>query len=293
MATPMTATQWRTQMRKWLAPVKEYTGWETRKRPGSFSPVGVVIHHTGSDTGQNSPNYDDFLFKVGRPADGIPGPLCHSACEMDGDIILGATGRANHAGKGSSTTLNLVKKDAAPRGSEIHPGPDNTDCNAQYYGLEVKYDGGQPMTLKQYDSAVRWAAAICDFYGWSAGSVIGHRESTSRKGDPGHNPMDEFRRDVDARLKAGPGGASVPPPAPNLPPKEDDMPLTDNERQALGKAEWLANQFAANGQFTADLNKASWLAEQFAADGQLTVLLRSIQADLTQIKTKLNSTTGA
>ena len=59
------------------------------------------------------------------------------------------------------------------------------------------------------------------------------------------------------------------------------MPLTDDERQALGKAEWLADQFSANGQFTADLNKASWLAEQFAATGPRDKKGRSLrQLDL-------------
>lgn len=213
MAVPMTAAQWRTQMRKWGAPFQEYSGWSSRQRPGAFSPVGIVIHHTGSDGGQNSPTYDHFLFVEGRPAEGIPGPLCQSACEMDGDVLLGAIGRANHAGKGASNTLNLVKAGNAPTGSEINPGADSLDGNAQYYGLEVKYDGGQPMTAKQYESALRWAAAICDFYGWDEGHVIGHREHTKRKGDPGNCPMDRFRRDLASLLKtAGSGGNTPTPP---------------------------------------------------------------------------------
>ena len=48
------------------------------------------------------------------------------------------------------------------------------------------------MTAKQYDSAVRWAAAICDFYGWSAGSIVGHKEWWSRKPDPGSTLMAKF-----------------------------------------------------------------------------------------------------
>lgn len=208
MAAPMTAAQTRAAMTKWRVQYKEYSGWTTRKRPGSFAPVGLVIHHTGSDSGQNSPNYDYFLFVEGRPADGIPGPLCQAACEMDGDLILGAIGRANHAGSGSASTLKTVQNGNAPLTATVKPGADNINGNGWYYGLEVKFDGGQPMTAKQYDNAVRWAAAICDFYGWNAGHVIGHKEHSARKPDPGSTFMGKFRADVAARLKAGPGGTT-------------------------------------------------------------------------------------
>lgn len=231
MAAPMTAAQTRAAMKKWRVPLKEFSGWTTRKRPGSFAPVGLVVHHTGSDAGQNSTSYDKFLFVTGRPDEGIPGPLCQATCEMDGDVIVGAIGRANHAGSGSAATLSVVRADRASRTAEIKPGPDGTNGNGWFYGLEVKFDGGQPMTAKQYDSAVRWAAAICDFYGWTAGSVIGHKEWSSRKPDPGHTFMAKFRRDVDARLKAGPGGSTTPvtpppvvkPPVSTPPPLEDDL----------------------------------------------------------------------
>jgi len=231
MAAPMTAAQTRAAMKKWRVPFKEYSGWTTRKRPGSFAPVGLVIHHTGSDGGQNSASYDHFLFVEGRPAEGIPGPLCQATCEMDGDLILGAIGRANHAGSGSSRTLATVRADKAPTTATIKPGPDDTNGNGWFYGLEVKFDGGQPMTAKQYDSAVRWAAAICDFYKWTAGSIVGHKEWSSRKPDPGSTFMGKFRADVNARLKAGPGGAPTggtptPPPATS----EGDFTVAEADR---------------------------------------------------------------
>lgn len=212
MASPMTPTQWRAAMKKWAVDWNEYQGWTTRKRPGSFAPVGIVIHHTGSDAGQNSPSYDHFLFVEGRPAEGIPGPLCQAADEMDGDVIQGAIGRANHAGMGSSRTLAAIRADNASLTGTIRPGPDDTNGNGWLYGIEVKFDGGQPMTAKQYDSAVRFCAAICDFYGWTAGSIVGHKEWSSRKPDPGSTDMAKFRRDVNARLKAGPGQLEVTPP---------------------------------------------------------------------------------
>jgi hypothetical protein len=207
MARPMTFAQTRTAMQKWHVQCRELPGWTTRGRDpehGPFSDVrGIVIHHTGSDAGQ-SDDYLRFLAIDGRP--NLPGPLCNVATDMDGDLWLIAQGRANHAGSGSSAVLAKVTGENYPGyASELKPGPDDTDGNAHFYGNEVRYDGGQPMTAKQYASAVRWAAAICDFHGWSALSIIGHREWTSRKPDPGNCPMNKFRLDVAALLKAGPG----------------------------------------------------------------------------------------
>lgn len=235
MAKPMSKAEWITAMTLWQVPVKYYPGWDTRGRdfinPSlAFDAInGVVIHHTGSDAGQ-SDDYLAFLFKTGRPTEGIPGPLCHSAADMDGDLNMGAIGRANHAGQGSSVTLgHVVNEDYTGYQNELKPGPDNTDGNAHFYGCEVRYDGGQPMTPKQYQAALRWAAAICHHYGWSALSVIGHREWTTRKNDPGNCPMTKFRSDVAALLKAGPPKTTPKPPVkpPVTPPKEDTLSAQD------------------------------------------------------------------
>jgi hypothetical protein len=61
------------------------------------------------------------------------------------------------------------------------------------------------MSTAAYRTALLHAAAICDFYGWSALSVIGHKEHTRRKDDPGHCLMNRFRTDLAAVLRAGPG----------------------------------------------------------------------------------------
>jgi hypothetical protein len=215
----MTAAEFVAALTKWRVPLKLFPGYATRGRPGSWSDVkGVVIHHTGSDS--QSDSYDSWLFTEGRASEGIPAPLAHATADFDGDLHLGAVGRANHAGKGSSATLaHVMSEDHDGYDRELSPGADDTDGNARYYGLEVKYDGGQPMTAAQYRTAVLFAAAICDHYGWSALSVIGHREHTRRKNDPGKCSMSQFRRDVRAALLAGPSGtgtrpADVPAPAP-------------------------------------------------------------------------------
>lgn len=217
----MTPTETRIAYAKWEVRVSFYPGWETRGRPASTGPHkdarGIVIHHTGSDKGQ-TPEYNHFLFVDGRASEGIPGPLCNETTEMDGDVIIGAVGRANHAGSGSSKTLEIVSAGKAPGTYELKPGPDNIDGNAYYYGNEVKYDGGQPMTTLARKSALLAAAARCDHHNWGAGHVIGHKEHTLRKGDPGHELMNKFRTDLAILLAAGPSGAD--PGTPGTPPKD-------------------------------------------------------------------------
>lgn len=251
----MTAAEHRAACKKWGVQYREFSGWTTRKRPGAFTDIrGIIIHHTGSDA--QSDSYLDWIFTEGRASEGIPAPLCHVSTDMDGDVWLGAIGRANHAGKGSSSTLaKVTTEDYNGFAAEITAGLDNTDGNAHFYGNEVRYDGDQPMIAKQYASAVRWAAAICDHYGWSAMSVIGHREWSRRKPDPGKCPMNKFRADVAALLRAGPGG--VKPTTPSKPANttpEDDVSLTPAQAEQLAKAAWLADQFAYNGQIKVQLN---------------------------------------
>lgn len=210
MSRFMTAAEYVAALRKWGVDPTLYPGYATRTRPGLHDEaVGIMKHHTGSDSGQNSPSYNRFLFVDGRASEGIPGPLCNVTTEMDGELILGAVGRANHAGKGSGSTLALVRQGKAPMSGEIRPGPDTIDGNRYYYGDEVKYDGGQAMTAAQRRTSMLHDAAVCDFHGWNAGHVIGHREHSSRKGDPGHEDMGRWRRDLQALLNAGPPGTKL------------------------------------------------------------------------------------
>jgi hypothetical protein len=127
-------------------------------------------------------------------------------------------GRANHAGTFAQNAVDAMKAE-----SSTHPRPDAAepvDANAMTYGLEVENlgDGQDPYPAVQYEAAVRWAAALCRTHGWSAESVIGHREGTRRKTDPSFG-MTAFRTDVAERLTH---------PA-NWNPTEDDMPLTADD----------------------------------------------------------------
>lgn len=205
MATPMTVSQVVSQCKKWKVPYEVYS--DAVGRPGSFTPIGFIVHHTGGPFTE-SDSYLKFLFEVGRPAEGIPAQLCQFSGGPSGKIYIGKMARANHAGRGDFTTRQLVGAENYPGYSrEIKPGSDDYGTgNALYYGLEINYPGTIKMKNAQYNSAVRLAAAIMDFHDWSALSSIGHREHSSRKWDPGQCPLDKFRIDVRDLLIAGPEG---------------------------------------------------------------------------------------
>lgn len=213
MATPLTADQFRTALKAEGVKISEYPGWRTRNRnhKGPWGGVnGVTIHHTA---GRNSLR----LCVEGTAA--LPGPLCHTHLAKDGTATLVGYGRTNHAGTFAANAHAAVLNE-----SPTHPRPDAAepvDGNAHYYGIEVENlgDGEDPYPAVQYDQVVRWAAALCRAHGWSAHSVIGHKEGTRRKIDPSFD-MTTFRAAVAERLKH-PASWS-----PGSLPEEDEMPLT-------------------------------------------------------------------
>jgi hypothetical protein len=209
MAKPLTLAQIVAAYKKWSVPHKVYAGAGTRGRPGGITDaVAVLEHHTGG--GSASASYLYFLFVTGRPSDGIPGPLCNEATDMGGTVHIGAVGRANHAGSGAANTRAAVGSENYPGySSELKPGPDVLNGNPLYYGNEWIYSGTRPPTPAQYRGAALAAAARADAHGWTALSVIAHREHTRRKGDPFGVKMYQFRTTVAAILKAGPGATKA------------------------------------------------------------------------------------
>lgn len=223
-STPMTVDQWRAQLKKFDVPFREISDFKsaTSGRDDEtglkFGPVyGCVIHHTGSD-GPDSSNQS----LIDRGRSDLPGPLAHSGLNDNGVIDMFTWKRANHAGGGDPDVLAAVKSENYgdyPPPPDKHQGePGAADGNDVFYGLETYYSGSHPMTKVQYQSAVGWAAAICDFHGWSSKSVIGHKEWSDWKPDPGQVDMKKFRQDVQARLDAVNGGTTPPPAEPKFIP---------------------------------------------------------------------------
>lgn len=210
MATPMTADQFVAALKAEGLDVVEMTGWRTNNRNHikAWGPVnGVVIHHTaGTDS-------KSFVFH--GTAD-LPGPLCNSYLPKDGTVYMVGNGRANHAGTFAANAFSAMLNE-----DEVHPYPDAyepIDANSRTYGIEIENlgDGKDYYPTAQYDAAVKWAAAICRFHGWTEHSVIGHKEGTRRKIDP-KGPigsasgaawdMNKFRDDVAVQLGRKPAPA--------------------------------------------------------------------------------------
>lgn len=219
MATPLTADRLLGTLRAEGVNVHESKSWRTHNRDDetgrAWGPVnGIVIHHTA---GSNS------LALCYNGTSSLPGPLCHTHLSKAGVATMVGYGRANHAGSFAQNAHDAVVAE-----SSVHPRPDAAepvDANDRYYGIEIENLGTSrdPYPSVQYDAAVRWAAAICRAHGWTAHSVIGHREGTRRKIDPLFD-MDTFRDAVAARLAHS---------ADWDPHEEDDMPTATEIADAV------------------------------------------------------------
>ena len=206
MAAPMTADETVAALTRWRVRFREVEGWRTRNRNhiGPWGPVhGLMLHHTGDDAADGT----DLRIVV-RGRAGLPGPLSQFGCDDKGTIWLVGCGRANHAGGGDPRVLRAVIEegyDVRPPLPNEHTGsPGAVDGNTRFYGVEVFYSGERPPTRLARRSLVLLGAAICDHHGWSAKSVIGHKEWSDHKWDPGRLDMPAFRLAVARRLAAGP-----------------------------------------------------------------------------------------
>ncbi|MFF7415584.1 peptidoglycan-binding protein [Streptomyces lydicus] len=210
MATPLTADRLVAALRAEGVKVIEYGKWRTHNRAGhgAWGPLnGVMIHHTVTSGTDASVRicYDGY-------AD-LPGPLCHGVIAKNGDVYLVGNGRANHAGLGDDDVLAaVVAERKLPTTNE-----NNVDGNAHFYGFECVNlgNGADPWPAEQLDAIERVSAAICRAHGWSAASVIGHKEWTNTKVDPRGFSMTTMRERVDRRLGTKPG---KPVPAPKFEP---------------------------------------------------------------------------
>lgn len=220
MAAPLSPDQLLAALRAEGVNVREYPGWRTHSRDAAsgrpFGPVnGIVIHHTAGR--------DSLALCVNGTAS-LPGPLCHTHLSKAGVATMLSAGRANHAG-----TFAQNAHDAVVAESATHPRPDSAepvDGNDHYYGIEIENlgDGIDPYPIAQYDQAVRWGAALCRAHGWTADSVIGHKEGTRRKIDPSFS-MRVFRFAVAERLKH-PAGWSPETST----PEEEEMALSAEDK---------------------------------------------------------------
>jgi hypothetical protein len=244
--TPLTADQWLRILRAEGVKVSEYPGWRTRSRDSAtgltFGPVRMILnHHTA---GRNS---RDIVAKTGVP--GLPAPLAHIHLAKDGTATMCSAGRANHAGPMAVNAYQSFRDELS-----AHPAPSRAsgtiDGNDVSYGVETENlgDGTDVYPRAQYDAWVRLDAAVCRHHGWTAESVGCHKEtSVEGKIDPkgpveGYGTRgrftftpDQFRRDVDERLKHGPDWS----------PGEEEDPMAGMTKQDIYKAVWETDAITA------------------------------------------------
>lgn len=218
MATPLTADQQLIAFRGEGCKVVEHKDWRTHNRnhKGAWGEVhGVMIHHTVT-TGTAS----SVELCYNGHSD-LPGPLCHTVGAKDGTLYMVGNGRANHAGLGDDDVLRaLTAENKLPADNEA-----NTDGNRCFYGIELINlgNGKDPWPEVQIEAAARWAAALCRAHGWTAKSVLAHKEWQPGKIDPTFD-MDDFRDRVQRILEGKP---SKPAPSKPTPAKPKPKPVVD------------------------------------------------------------------
>jgi len=197
MAPPMSASAFLRALKAEGLTVVEVGDWRdhNRNHKGPWGPVhGVMIHHTVT---KGSAATVDICRKG---YSGLPGPLCHGVITKDGRVHLVGYGRANHAGLGDDDVLRAViaEKKTFPPDNEA-----NTDGNRHFYGFECENlgDGKDPWPDAQLEAVEKVSAAICRHHGWTARSVIGHREWQPGKVDPKGFSMSDLRDRIHDRLK--------------------------------------------------------------------------------------------
>jgi hypothetical protein len=161
--------------------VKKVKGWQGRTVGGTFSPRGVLCHHTASDRDSGpAPALGTVTF--GRSD--LPGPLSNFLLARDGTVYFIAAGRCNHAGLGGPI-----------KGIPLNSG------NTFLFGIEAENNGvDEKWPEKQMNAYAILCAVLCEKLNVGASQVLAHKEYTSRKIDP-HFDMDIFRKRVRREMK--------------------------------------------------------------------------------------------
>jgi hypothetical protein len=229
MSAPVTAAKFLAALKAEGLTVIEVGSWRTHNRnsKGPWGPVhGTMIHHTVTRGSANTVR----ICRDGYAE--LPGPLCHGVITKDGRVHLVGYGRTNHAGGGDPDTLAAV---IAENYGNTPPTPnvgnsDGVDGNRHFYGFECENmgDGEDPWPAPQLEAIERVSAAVCRLFGWTAKSVIGHKEWSDDKSDPRGFSMVDMRARVQARLDGHDnGGGTDPDPGGEVPTDPNAYPGAD------------------------------------------------------------------
>lgn len=190
-------------------PVIEEPGWQDRGTGGTYTPIGVLLHHTAGPASGNLPSLG--VVKNGRSD--LVGPLAQLMLARDGAFHVIAAGRANHAGAGGAVWVP------------------NGDGNRYFVGIEAESTGTtDDWTPAQRVNYPRGAAALCAWMKVGEANVLAHREwAPTRKIDPAFWDMNAFRADVRTYL------SGARPAAPPVDRKDDDTMFIKCELDGPGK----------------------------------------------------------
>lgn len=239
------------RLKRWGLEVDIVHGWETRGRPSTFRPRGVVLHHTGTKArpGVEWPTYSVLL--NGRSD--LAGPLCNFGLSATGRVLLVAAGTANHAGAG---------------------GWEGMVGNAEVVGIEAENDGGSPWPTVQLDAYDRLTACVLETIRAGSSMACAHFEwAPRRKNDPHGFDMPALRSRVGHLLAHPPGTAK-----PQTKPQGDPMlcaildhverryrEIAGRAPDGPGRQAWVAAFHAAE----TDADVASRPARVIAVDDRL------------------------
>ncbi|WP_330435937.1 MULTISPECIES: N-acetylmuramoyl-L-alanine amidase [Streptomyces] len=265
MAAPLTAERLLQALRAEGVHVVEVGNWRTHNRnsKGPWGPLnGSIVHHTVTKGTESTVR----IVRDGYPQ--LPGPLCHGMIAKNGQVHLVGWGRTNHAGGGDPRVLDQVVAESYSS-SPTPPTRGNAngvDGNAHFYGWECENlgDGKDPWPAAQYDAIVRVQAALCRAHGWSAKSVIGHREWSADKVDPRGIDMPRLRADVAERLKH---------PAswnPGTGPNEED-PMAGITKRDIFDAVWKTDAIGGPSDAADHSTNPTWQPQSILKDMQARI----------------------
>ncbi|MFF2964214.1 N-acetylmuramoyl-L-alanine amidase [Streptomyces sp. NPDC057963] len=261
MAAPLSADRLLQALRAEGVHVVEVGNWRAHNRnsKGPWGPVnGSIVHHTVTKGTASTV----AMVRDGYTA--LPGPLCHGMIAKDGRVHMVGWGRTNHAGGGDPRVLEqVIAESYGTRPTPPTKGNANgTDGNARFYGWECENlgDGKDPWPRAQYQAIVRVQAALCRAHGWSAKSVIGHREWSADKVDPRGIDMPELRADVAERLKH---------PASWNPNEED--PMAGITKKDIFDAVWKTDAIGGPADAADHKTNPTWQAQSILKDVQARI----------------------
>lgn len=199
-----------------LPNLSTYSGWENRARSsGGYDAVlGIVLHHTASNTTPENDMYYIWKSAADRPIGAI-------YIGRDGRIVIGAAGATNCQGKGGPLTTS---KGTVP----LDQG------NRYMIAIEAGNTGvGEPWAEIQQQAYVNTVRALCAYYGFDPNrDVFGHFDYCApscpgRKIDPAGPSLfgavnTSGTWDINMFRSAVVG--SVPPPEPEPEPEPTPPP---------------------------------------------------------------------